>query len=171
MAPRILRFKKTIIVASIAALSLVGAGVAFAYWTSTGTGDGEAQTGTQQATFTVNVDAAIGDPLVPGGPSQTVSFTVTNSGPETLLLGDVTLSMSTVVAGVVTPWAPAGCVGIDNYTAVITTPIASVNIDGGDTSLAGTATITMLATAFDQSGCQGLDVPLHFVASSIQPPV
>ena len=167
MAPRILRFKKTIVIASIAALSLAGAGVAFAYWTSTGTGEGEAQTGSQEATFTVNVADAVGDPLVPGGPSQTVSFTVTNSGPETLLLDDVTLSMATVANNVVTPWAPAGCVGIDNYTAVITTPIASVNIDGGDTSLAGTATVTMLATTFDQSGCEGLDVPLHFTAFSV----
>jgi len=169
MAPRILRFKKTIIVASIAALSLVGAGAAFAYWSSTGTGDGEAQTGTQAATFTVNVADAVGDPLVPGGPSQTVSFTVTNSGPETLLLGNVTLSMASVVGGVLTPWEPAGCIGIANYTAEITTPITPVNLDEGDTSLAGIATITMLATAFDQGGCEGLDVPLFFIASSVVP--
>ena len=87
MAPRILRFKKTIIVASIAALSLVGAGAAFAYWTSTGTGDGEAQTGTQAGNLHGQCRRCGRRSTGTGRPAgQTVSFTVTNSGPEPLLL-------------------------------------------------------------------------------------
>ena len=93
-----------------------------------------------------------------------------NDGPETLYLGGVTVTMATVVGAVVTPWAPAGCVGVDNYTVVIESgdEAPSGNLDEGEDSV-GTVTVTMLATEFDQDGCQTLNVPLHFVADSVVP--
>src|SRR3712207_6797700 len=70
--------KKRIIVTT-AVLAALGGGAAFAYWSSVGTGSGAAGTGTS-VPFTVTSQAATGGPLSPGGPTQTVAFTVTNPG-------------------------------------------------------------------------------------------
>ena len=124
MAPRILRFKKTIIVASIAALSVAGAGAAFAYWTSTGTGDGDGARPVHScAAFVVNVEGAkAGDPLAPGDlAGQTVSVHRDQLGAGASCTWELwrrhARACPPCVAGVVTPWAPAGCLGIDDYTA------------------------------------------------------
>ena len=165
MAHRMSRLKKTIVVVSIAALSLGGAGVAFAYWTSTGSGTGEATTG-DPATFVVAGQASEDPPLTPGGPSQTVPFTVTNPGPGTLFFGSATVIIADENGA---PWEPFGeCLAAD-YTATITTQPASGQLAAED-AVGGVVTVTMANTLVSQDDCQGQTVPLYFTASSVIPP-
>ena len=69
--------KRVAAIGVVTAATLVGGGVAFAYWTTTGAGTGEAKVGTTEAiTITGDVNAA--DLLAPGGLPREVSFTATN---------------------------------------------------------------------------------------------
>jgi hypothetical protein len=69
--------KKVVAIGLAAGLTLGAAGAAFAYFTSTGQGTGTASTGTDTA-FSVAVTNDTSNTLTPGGPSETIDFTVTN---------------------------------------------------------------------------------------------
>lgn len=150
--------KRTSIILAVA-LALTGAGIAFAYWTATGTGTGTSTTG-ESVAFTITSDTPVGT-LAPGGPGQTVDFTVTNPGEGTQNLTGVTVAMATADG---TPWAPTGSCLAADYTAVITTaPPTGVIAPGG--SVGGTVTVTLESTIVNQDDCQGQDVPLLLTAS------
>ncbi len=78
-----------------AVLALMGAGVAFAAWTSTGTGSGTAAAG-NAVPLTVTVSTATG--LTPTN-SKPVGFTVTNNNPYSVTLANAHPSGFTVDAG------------------------------------------------------------------------
>jgi len=161
---RISRTKKTLVVAAALALTIGGAGAAFAYWTAGGTGDGTATTG-ETAGFTVTVAAAAGPAIAPGNAGQTISFTVDNEGANIQHLTLVEVSIEGL-DGDGEPWAPpAGC-DIDDFVATLTTPPVYADIAPG-ASLPGMATVTLTNTAVNQDACQGIvdEVPLHIVAS------
>src|SRR5437899_12756383 len=118
---------------AIAALALiavgVGGGMAYAYWSSTGTGSGSATTGTS-TNFTIASSTATGGPLTPGGPSESVAFTVTNpsTGHQKLTSVVVTVANSDGTA-----WTSvSGCSNAD-YT------IGSPAITYGDLAPSGVA--------------------------------
>lgn len=141
------------------ALVLFGGGAAYAYWTSTGVGSGTATTGTS-VDFAVATTTATGGPLTPGGPSQTVAFTVTNPGTGAQNLSSVVVTVANADG---TAWtAVAGCsasdytVGVPAFTPGEIAPSGVVN---------GTVTITMDDDPVDQDGCKGATVPLYLVAS------
>lgn len=160
MAQRTSRLKRSIVIIVASVLGLGVAGVAFAYWTSTGTGDGTATTGASQA-FTITPAAARGE-LAPGGPGQTVAFTVNNPATKAQYLTAVTVSIENVNG---TPWVPpVGCDAAD-YDAAISTAAPVGNILAGATAVGGVATVTLTNTAANQDACQGQIVPLHFVAA------
>lgn len=151
--------KRTAIITIAAVLVLGGAGAAFAYWTSTGTGTGTATTG-ESTGFTVESDAPIGDPLTPGGPAQTVAFTVTNPGTGSQDLSDVTV---TIANGDGTTWtAVDGCSAAD-YTVGTATIVYGPIAGGADAE--GDVTVAMIDTGVNQDDCQNAVVPLYFVAS------
>jgi hypothetical protein len=156
---RISRTKKTLVVAAAIALTIAGAGGAYAYWTSGGEGDGEATTG-NSVDFVVTTAAATGT-LTPGSAGQSVGFTVTNPGPDVQYFTAITVTMADD-AGV--PWVPDGDCDIADYTAVITTPPTA-----GTVAVAGTktgfVTVTLANTAVNQDDCQGQTVPLHLIAT------
>lgn len=77
-----MRKTKRTAVVGIAALGLIGGGVALAAWTATGTGQGDA-TATSAKDLIVNVGSATG--LYPTG-SENVSFTVRNPNPYQVTL-------------------------------------------------------------------------------------
>lgn len=153
--------KRVIAVAAVATIAAIGGGVAYAYWTSTGTGTGSATTGTSTA-FVVASSAATGGALTPGGPTDSVAFTVTNPGTGSQNLSSVVV---TVADSAGTAWTSvAGCSAAD-YT--VGTPV----ITGGYGQIApagvksGTVTITMNNLGSNQDGCKLATVPLYFVAS------
>ena len=166
MAKGMSRLKKTIVVASVAALSLGGAGVAFAYWTSTGSGVGAAATG-DAAEFVVTgltpTDAAV----TPGGPSQHVPFTVTNPGPGTLYFGAATVAIADANGD---PWVPTGACLAADCTATITAQPAAGELAAATTRAGGVVTVTMANTGISQDDCKGQAVPLYFQADPVLVP-
>jgi len=147
---------------AIVAGSTVGAlaigGVAFAYWTSEGNGSGSAATGTSSA-FEVTTDAASGDLLTPGGPTDTVTFHVqnTNSGVQRLQ------AVSVVVANPDgSPWTSGDCSEAD-YS--IGTPSFTPGDIASGATKDGTVTISMNNLSTNQDDCKGVTVPLYVSAS------
>jgi hypothetical protein len=150
--------KKRIAITSVA-LVAVGGGAAFAYWTSTGSGVGSAQAG-DAVPFTVTSSAAIGGPLTPGGPSQSVAFDVTNPGTGAQRLNNVIV---TVAEADGTVWNDApGCTAAD-YTVSAATFTAGDLAAKGTTT--GSVTITMNNTNASQDACKNATVPLYFAAN------
>lgn len=148
--------RKSTAIALTAVLVAVGGGVAYAYWTASGTGTGTATTGTSTA-FTIASDPGTGD-LSPGGPGQTVNFTVTNPGTGSQYLDTVTV---TIAGPGGETWVPTGgCVAAD-YSATISTAPTQGEIAGGG-SEPGVATVTLRNTNVNQDACQGQTVPLFF---------
>jgi hypothetical protein len=149
--------KKRIIITTAAMLA-VGGGAAFAYWSATGAGTGAATAG-HDVNFTVTSQAAAGGPLSPGGPSQTVSFTVANPGTGVQKLNTVAVTVATSTG---TAWtAVTGCSAAD-FT--VTPSIVPGEIAPGG-SVSGTVTVTMNNLSSNQDGCKGVTVPLYFSAS------
>jgi hypothetical protein len=152
--------KKQYLAAGAAAVVVLGgAGAAFAYWTSTGTGTGSATTGTS-SNFQVDVaNVTLGD-LTPGGPSDTVGFTVTNNNTGHQLL-------SSTQASVVDTSDP-GCTAADFS-------VSSTGLDAGSAygdlahgdSVSGTFTVQMIdRPTVNQNACKGVTVHLQVVANS-----
>lgn len=153
------RTKKIVIIAIAAALIVGGGGAAFAYWTSSGTGTGTATTGTSVA-LTVTSSAPTGGPLSPGGPSQSVAFSVANPGSGSQQLASIVVSVATSTG---TVWnAVPGCSASDY---ALGTPVITYGPIAGGASVSGTVTVTMNALGSNQDACQGVVVPLYFVAS------
>ncbi|WP_424186964.1 hypothetical protein ACOBQX_03780 [Actinokineospora sp. G85] len=151
--------KRVVVVGAVAGALVLGGGLAYAYWSSTGTGSGSATTGTSTA-FVVTTAAATGGPLSPGGPSQTVPFTVTNPGTGSQNLTSVVVTVANADG---TPWtAVAGCSAAD-YT--VGTPAVTYGEIAPGGNAGGTVTITMNNLPSNQDGCKDAVVPLRVVAS------
>jgi len=151
--------KRLIAVGIAAALVIGGGGAAFAYWSSSGTGAGSASTGTSDA-FTVTSTAPVGDPLVPGGEPQVVTFTVANPSDAALVLSSVVVTVANPDG---TAWVSApGCSAADY---VLGTPVIDYGPVAGTSSIDGTASVAMIDTGVNQDACKTVTVPLYFAAS------
>ena len=154
------RKKRVAVIAVTATLIVGGGGAAFAFWMSSGSGSGSAQTGTSQ-NFTVSSTAPTGGPLTPGGPSQSVGFTIANPGTGGQTLTGVTVAVANADGS---PWTSAvGCSAAD-YTVSVDSGLALGDIRAGQ-RVAGTVTVTMLDSATNQDACKGVTVPLYLSAS------
>jgi hypothetical protein len=151
--------KRITAVIAAATVIAVGGGVAYAYWSSTGTGSGSAITGTSTG-FTVASSAATGDPLTPGGPTETVAFTVTNSGSGSQMLSSVAVTVAGPAGAAWT--AVPGCSKLD-YT--VGTPVITYGQIAAAGVASGTVTVTMNNLDSNQDACKLAVVPLYFVAS------
>jgi hypothetical protein len=153
------RSKRIAVICIAAVLVVGGGGAAFAYWSSSGVGTGEATTGTSEA-FVVTSEESTDAPLVPGGESQIVAFTVANPSTATLALSSVVVIVADSDGSA---WdAVSGCSAADY---VVGTPVITYgSVDGGG-DVGGTVTVTMIDTSVNQDQCQGVPVPLYFVAS------
>jgi hypothetical protein len=147
--------KKQYLVAGAAAVIVAaGAGTALAYWSTTGSGTGSATTGTS-SDLAVVIAAPTGDLLTPGGPTDTVSFTVTN--PNT---GHQNYSNALAT---VTSTSNAGCNASD---------FSISNLVPGYADLASNATATgsfdlqmINKTDTSQDACKGVTVNLKVAVS------
>ena len=137
----------------------VGGGAAFAYWSATGTGDGTATAG-NTTNFTIASTVTAGGPLSPNGPTQTVTFTVTNPGSGVQKVTTVTAAVADT-AGVA--WNTGTCSSAD-FT--VGTPVFTAKEVAAGGTATGTVTIQMIdRPGIDQNGCKNATVPLHFAAS------
>lgn len=153
------RWKKPVALVGALALVVGGAGIAFAYWTSAGTGTGSAETG-ESVALVVTSETPAGT-IAPGSAGQTVEFTVTNPGPGTQALSEVTVTMADA-NGVA--WVPTGACLIADYSATITTEPVYGSIAATE-FVSGTVTVTLANTGVNQDDCQNQEVPLYFVAA------
>ncbi|MCG8915005.1 hypothetical protein L6E12_04275 [Actinokineospora sp. PR83] len=151
--------KRALVTAAIVAVLALAGGVAYAYWSSTGTGSGSATTGTSSA-FVVASSTATGGPLSPGGPTQTVAFTVTNPGTGAQNLANVAVTVANADGSAWT--SVAGCSAADYSVGTPTVTYGEVEPAGVRN---GTVTITMNNLPSNQDGCKNATVPLRFVAS------
>lgn len=150
--------RKIAVFAVTAALVLGGGGAAFAYWTSTGSGTGTATTG-ESTDWVVTSSPAIGGPLTPDGPSQSVAFNVANPSTGSQELTSVVV---TVANGDGSAWTSGDCSAADY---VVDAPVIVYGTVAGSADVDGTVTISMIDTGVNQDDCQTADVPLYFVAS------
>ncbi|ABK04558.1 hypothetical protein Arth_3180 [Arthrobacter sp. FB24] len=148
--------KKRIIITT-AAMVAIGGGAAFAYWSAVGVGTGAASTG-ETVAFKVVSTPATGDALSPGGPIQTVAFTVKNENTGSQNLASVTAKVAKTDG---TEWVSGTCSATD--FAVTAPAIATGQLAPGATAN-GTVTVQMVNKATNQDDCQGVTVPLYFEA-------
>jgi hypothetical protein len=171
---KLLRRRKFVIPAIAGIVALIGAGVAYGFFTTSGSGTGSAAIG-DASPLTVAVGTPTGGSLYPASFTDgdrvvdTVDFTVTNPGSGNVNLG-------TVVAGVTPGWTftdgagdPA-CTAADfsiNGQAVgapaITTG-SGVTLNGSSDApnnvYKGSFTIQMVDNGANQDSCQSGSVPL-----------
>jgi hypothetical protein len=159
--------KKTAAVGAAAGLALGMTGAAVAYWSSSGTGSGSATTGTSTA-FVVVVDNVNLADLTPGGPSDTVSYSVTNTntGHQFLAQTDVYVPASfSAQADLGKPACTAADFSVDGEAAGAThteTPNSDLASGGVHND---SVTVQMVNLASNQDNCQGVTVPLTVDAS------
>ena len=139
-------------------LALTGGGVAFAYWTTSGNGSGSAATGDSSA-FTVETDAAVGDLLTPGGPTQTITFHVTNENSGVQRLQAVVAKVANDDGSA---WNSGNCSAAD--FDVSATSFTAGDVASGATK-DGTFTISMKNLSTSQDDCKNVTVPLYVSAS------
>lgn len=152
--------KKQLVVGGVAAAVIAaGTGTALAYWSTTGTGTGSATTGTSSQ-FTVAVDNVNLQNLTPGGPKDTVNFTVTNdksTGAQNFS-NAVAKVTGTTKNGAANPGCTANDFSITGLTAVYGDLAANAQATGS-------FSLQMVDSGGNQDACQGATVQLEVDAS------
>lgn len=128
--------------AGLVTLGLLGAGIAFAAWTSTGSDSGAATADTAKNLTVVVDDTVTG--LYPTG-SKDVTFTVKNNNPYPVTLDTATVSNLAVAA------PSAGCTIHDVTTSPVS--VSDRLAPGATTTATHVVTVNMGADADD--ACQG----------------
>jgi hypothetical protein len=147
--------KRRAVYALTAALLVVAASGAYAYFTTTGTGTGTASVGSSSA---VTLHATVTGSLYPGS-SSPVTFTVDNPSSGKQRVGTITLSSITPDA------AHSECsTVITGGTPDFTMPAVAVNASfasGNAQAVTPNGTLTMNDTGVNQDKCQGATLTLH----------
>ena len=177
--------KKAVAVGLVLGLAVGLTGAAVAYWTSSGTGDGSGSSATGTTNWTVSVDTITTNTLTPGGPTQTLHYSVKNKDTGYEMLHKVVFSVvnsdSSTFSLPPTTNANPQCTASDfNVNGAGAGSPATVTLNTelspsgavGDT-YSSTITLGMVdrhdASAGDNSGnqdnCEGVTVPVHAAAS------
>lgn len=154
--------RRRIIIAGITTAAVLGTGgAAFAYFAASGSGTGSATVGAA-GTWTVTAATAKGGPLYPDGTSsETIVFTVMNTGSGQQEYTTATPTVAADGSGFITQGGnPVGNCYANWFNASIATPATDdpgINTEiGGGKSTKVTVTVTMPADANDnQTACAG----------------
>jgi hypothetical protein len=154
--------KRVAVIGAITAVTLVGGGTAFAYWTTTGSDTGTALVGTNTP-FTVTIGGMAGGLLSPNGAIDTFDVTVSNPGPGVQQLRQVDVS--------VTDTSNPGCTAADfsvngeppNTVATIPHTVDLVGVTGS--YVFQDVTLQMVDSGDDQEACKNVTVNLLADAS------
>lgn len=142
---------------------VLGAGVAFAYWTAGGTGVGSAATGTQSGALTVNQTSTV-TAMGPGVAAQTLSgnFNNPNSGPT--YVGTVTVSIASVTKA---NGAAVGTCDATDYTLTGAAMTVNAEVAAGNAkgSWSGATIAFNDKPAVNQDACKGATVNLTYTIS------
>lgn len=163
--------KRAAAIGAVTAATVLGGTVAFAYWTTTGSGTGTASAGSGVG-WGVVTSAAVGLPLAPttptGDPSQSVGYTITNTGTGQQLLSQAVISIASVTQA---DGAVGACgtsdFGLNGANASVTDEFgggSGVDLAVGGTQT-GSVTVRLINSSANQNGCKGATVNLSVVAS------
>lgn len=159
-------------VMSTVALTVIGGGVAVAYWTNSGVSNGYAKVA--NPSLEVSAPTTTDAPLSPGGPAQKFVFTVKNTGDAPALLKTIAFSVATSDG---TPWDLLPTYGVDCGARDFT--VGTVKVVAGtssaafaEQSLPANTTLNLSVdltmtndTARSQDGCKGQQPPLYVSVS------
>lgn len=169
--------------AATVALTLVGGGVAFAYWTGTASATANATTDNPTGDVTVTSVTVTGDAMSPNGPAQTISWTAKNGSTNTVTLTRVNYEMValdtqgnlTVVSSDPTAVDPSCTISDYQFGDSAGNwwyyqPYSESIYDLAGTSVgrtlapnetvSGSAQIRMIDTNQNQNACKGVSVPI-----------
>jgi hypothetical protein len=157
------RTKKFVAAGLTVGLTLGLAGAAFAFFTGTGTGSGHASVGANTG-WAVTLSSDNTGSLYPGTGSETLSYTIQNTGGGNQQLTSVTAALVTDSSGLAETGNPAsyitGCYA-GWFTATASPPVNSSNATVLGSEIApgnwayGTVKVTMTDTTGSQDGCIG----------------
>ncbi|BCW65036.1 hypothetical protein HAV21_12065 [Paenarthrobacter sp. MSM-2-10-13] len=141
--------KKSRVTAAVAGVALVavGGGAAYAYWTTTGSGNGTATNSAGGGTVTLHANFAGG--LAPGNQVD-VAYTADNSTTSSTVVGALTASVTTNVAGCLPEWFQVTAVTSNSPVAANTT---GTSVGDGVLTFNDSATV-------NQDACKGAVVKI-----------
>lgn len=147
------------VVISTAALTVIGAGGALAYWTNTSHSTGSAAVG---STDLVAAGPWTGDPFLRPGTSQRYYFTVTNNGSSPATIAALTFKIANPDGSA---WFIPGCSAADDFAVGPITDASGNSFSPGEVN-PGTmtyfyATVTMNDRPVDQNACKNVTLPLQ----------
>jgi len=156
--PRLKFSRRRGLVAGVA-IALALAGAAIAYWTAGGSGTGSGAAAGGQTGLTVRQTTTL-TPMYPGDSPQTISGTFDNPNSGPTYVGNVTVSIASVVkAG----GAPAGPCDASDFTLANATMAVNSEVPAGTGQGQFTgATIQFNNEATNQDGCKGATVNLAY---------
>ncbi|GAB3118349.1 hypothetical protein [Glaciibacter psychrotolerans] len=155
--------KKNAVVIAVAALVLIPAVAAFAYWTVGGSGTGTATTGTSE-NITVHQTSVVTG-MYPGGTEQTLSGNFTNSDAGPVYVGTVTASIASVDKALN---AAVGTCDASDYTLANAVMTVGGEVPVGTAVGAwGGATIKFNDKTSIQDACKGATVNLSYRIGAI----
>jgi hypothetical protein len=158
--------KRTVVLLAVVSAAVLAAVAGYAYWTSSGSGSGSATVGTDTP-WQVDVAAATGGPLTPGGPYQTVGYSVTNNSTGNQYLAGVPVSVANPDGSA---WdGPGNCSAADFSVNGAAAGASYNHVALGQTcgpggSGSSSVTVQMVDTGVNQNDCRTATVPLRFVA-------
>lgn len=169
---KLIKSKKGIsflLVIAIAAISAVGA---LAYWTTTGSGSGSATVGTDAGLIVTGTTEGL---QRPGGPSQTVSFTVANNSVDSnQSISNIDLVSVAAFSDAAHTLPILGCGGLDS-SATADFHMSDVAVDpatDGDIApnalaqaLTASGELSMSNLDENQDNCKNAYLVLNFVTS------
>ena len=159
--------KKLGLASGIAGLAIGGV-VAYAYFTTTGSGTANGTVGSSSNLVIAGAlsGGASDGNFYPGGPAQTVTFTITNNSPGNQVLTVIHLNAVHAYANASDQSsktnAIAGCGTSDFSMANVT---VNQDLAPGDTVLTPTGSISMVDTGLNQDACQGALLTFDFTAA------
>ncbi|TDW86948.1 hypothetical protein EV137_5017 [Kribbella pratensis] len=151
--------KKKIIIAA-AATVVIGAGSAFAYWSTTGSGSGSGATSAGTSNLAIVQTSTVSN-LRPGDAAQTISGTVTNNADSSAYVNSVTVS----IAGVTQASGATGICDATDYTLASPTMSVTTDVAPGGTANFNGATLKFNNKATNQDGCKGATVNLSYASN------
>jgi hypothetical protein len=148
---------------AVAALVLLFAGGAYAYWTNGGSGTGDAETGTATSEITV-VQTSTPEDLYPGGPAASLAGKFDNANDSAVHVNTVGATISSVSGAHIDLVHPctASDYQLNGFPVTVNADIPSGTAQGAW----GTGTsIQLLELGSNQDGCKDATVHLAYTSN------